>query len=193
MNRFNYIYRAERIFFMFMVFKKKQMILTALVVMLGVAGYLNYRYDKDNKAPSVKISEVAEPEVGETVMVNSSNVDNANGEEDFFSLQRIERNAARQKVKAELESVAQSQGVSQETAEEARRKISELALNEEKELTAENMLSAKGFEDTFVYITPDLVTVTVKRDALSKSDTAKIVDVIFELTRNNNIKIVEVE
>ncbi len=178
---------------MFMVFKKKQMILTALVVMLGVAGYLNYRYDKDNKAPSVKISEVAEPEVGETVMVNSSNVDNANGEEDFFSLQRIERNAARQKVKAELESVAQSQGVSQETAEEARRKISELALNEEKELTAENMLSAKGFEDTFVYITPDLVTVTVKRDALSKSDTAKIVDVIFELTRNNNIKIVEVE
>lgn len=176
---------------MFMVFKKKQMILTALVVMLGVAGYLNYRYDKDNKAPSVKISEVAEPEVGETVMVNSAKVDTE--EEDFFSLQRIERNAARQKVKAELESVAQSQGVSQETAEEARRKISELALNEEKELTAENMLSAKGFKDTFVYITADSVTVTVKRDALSKSDTAKIVDVIFELTRNNNIKIVEVE
>jgi len=30
---------------MFMVFKKKQMIIGTLVVMLGVAGYLNYRYD----------------------------------------------------------------------------------------------------------------------------------------------------
>ena len=63
---------------------------------------------------------------------------------------------------------------------------------EENEVTAQNLLSAKGFNQTVVYITDENVTVTVKRDALSKSDTAKIVDIIYEVTQNNNIKIVEV-
>ncbi len=180
---------------MFMVFKKKQMILTALVIMLGVAGYLNYRYDKDTtpEIAEVKTGDVSEPEVGETVMVSSDNVQNPPEEDDYFAARRIERDAARQKARAELEAIAESPDTSGEVKEETRRKIGELALNEEKEITAENLLSDKGFKDTLVYITPESVTVTVRQDALSRSDTAKIVDVIFELTQNNNIKIVEVE
>ena len=180
---------------MFMVFKKKQMFLTALVVMLGVAGYLNYRYDKDNatRIATLKTGDVTEPEVGETVMVTSDNVQDSSVDEDYFETQRLQKNAARQKTKAELEAIVASESASSELVEETRIKIGNLALNEEKELTAENLLAAKGFKDTLVYITSDSVTVTVKRDALSRSDTAKIVDVIFELTQNNNIKIVEVE
>ncbi len=175
---------------MFMVLKKKHMIITTLVIMLGVAGYLNYRYDKDNpkKVSEVETSNISEPDIGETVMVTSDNV-----EQDYFATDKIERDSARQKTKAELESLLESGDISEEVKEETRRRLADLALNSEKELTAENLLAAKGFNQTMVYITPDFVNVTVKQDALSRSDTAKIVDVIFELTQNNNIKIVEVE
>ena len=56
-----------------MVFKKKQMIMTALVLMLGIAGYLNYRYDVPETGESVLVqnTEPSEPGVGETVMVSA--------------------------------------------------------------------------------------------------------------------------
>ena len=46
---------------MFMILKKKQMIMTTLVLMFGIAGYLNYRYDKkpvyDAAMQSAEVSE----------------------------------------------------------------------------------------------------------------------------------------
>ena len=58
---------------MFMVFKKKQMIMTAFVLMLGIAGYLNYRYDVPETTEStlVQTTDSSEPGIGETVMVSA--------------------------------------------------------------------------------------------------------------------------
>lgn len=183
---------------MFMIFKRKQMILTVLVLMLGIAGYLNYRYDKDAKKQmaSIENGNVSEPEIGETVMVSSpsSKPNNKNtAPKDPFASDKMRRDAAREKTKEELNNLLASDGISQEIKDETRQKLSDLAHYGEQEVTAQNLLAAKGYEHTMVYITADSVTVTVKRQGISKSDTARIVDVIFELTQNNNIKIVEVE
>ena len=98
----------------------------------------------------------------------------------------------RSKTYDELKKTISDTSVSDEIRAEANKKLNEIMTFEEKEVTAQNLLSAKGFNQTVVYITDENVTVTVKRDALSKSDTAKIVDIIYEVTQNNNIKIVEV-
>ena len=188
---------------MFMVLRKKQMILTALVLMLGIAGYLNYRYDEDRevKTASVEKTNIAEPEIGETVMVSGNIKPKAQSGEkkentkktDVFALEKHQRDSAREKTREELMKILSTEGVSAEIKDETQRKLAEIADFEEKEIMAQNMLKAKGYEHTMVYITGENVTVTVKRSAVSRSDMAKIVDVIFELTQNNNVKIVEVK
>ena len=62
---------------MFMVLKKKQMIISALVIMLGIAGYLNYKYDDTSSAIDVLNVEdqKTENEIGDVEMVNSSPVE----------------------------------------------------------------------------------------------------------------------
>ena len=186
---------------MFMVFKKKQMIMTALVLMLGIAGYLNYRYDVPETSESavVQNTEPSEPGVGETVMVSAKPKEETkketkkDQEEDFMVLKRLERDTARAKVCEELKKALETEGISAQLREETESKLSDILEYQEQEATAQNLLSAKGFEETLVYITNESVTVNVRQNGLSRSDTAKIVDIIYELTQNNNIKIVEVK
>ena len=179
---------------MFMILKKKQMIMTTLVLMFGIAGYLNYRYDKKpvyNTA--VESAEVTDPGIGETVMVSTKAPSEKPSEEsDFFAVQRLERDKARAKTCEELKKTLESSDISEEMRTRTEESISKILHYEETEINAQNLLSAKGFDETLVYITDEGITVTVKQTGLSRSDTAKIVDVIYELTENNNIKIVEV-
>ncbi len=176
---------------MFMILKKKQMVATTLVIMLGIAGYLNYRYDMDSDTVASKELSKEEPGIGETVMVNAP-LKTENKETDAFSVRRLERDKARDKTYDELKKILADETISQETRTETENKLQQIIAFEENEVTAQNMLSSKGFSETLVHITEEGVTVSIKQKGLSRSDTAKIVDVIYELTQNNNIKIVEV-
>lgn len=177
---------------MFMVFRKKQMVMTAVVLMLGIAGYLNYRYDKEPIAKSVSVEEMqsGEPDTGEAVMVNS---DAAVQEEDFLAKQKLEKDRARAKKAEELGEILEEENISEEMRKSTEEELALMTEREEQEATAVNMLSAKGFEHAMVYITDENVTVNIRQKGISRSDTAKIVDIIYEVTKNNNIKIVEVE
>lgn len=177
----------------FMVFKKKQILIATLVLMLGVAGYLNYKYDDgaDTKdVLSVKDLE-EEPPIGDTAMVNApAENKKENGD---FSAYRLEREQTRAKVKEELENSLANKNLSDEAKKSAEERLAALTDASQLETSAESILKSKGFEDVVVFINGDNVNVTVKSDGLSTTDTAKIIDTVYELTKNNNIKIVEVE
>ena len=177
---------------MFMILRKKQMIMTALVIMFGIAGYLNYRYDSAPNEKAVVSEEITveEPGIGETVMVSA---DAKKTENDFFALQRLERDKARSKMYDELKAMLSDNALSEEAREQTEAKLTELISREEKEVSAENVLVTKGFNDVMVSISDESITVNINRKGISRSDTAKIVDTIYEITQNNNIKIVEVE
>lgn len=178
---------------MFMVFRKKQMVMTALVLMLGIAGYLNYRYDKQpvNSVVSVEDMKSGEPDTGEAVMVSTELPNTEN--EDFFAEQRLENERARAKKNEELTKRLEDENISDELRKETESELNALTGRQEQETRIQSMLSAKGFKQTLVYITNENVTVNIKQKGLSRSDTAKIVDIIYEVTKNNNIKIVEVD
>lgn len=181
---------------MFMVLKKKQMLIATLVVMLGVAGYLNYRYDGVSDTKDVLSIEENknEPEVGDAAMVNAEPGEVVTeSEEDYFASYRFEREKSRAKTKEDLEKILSNSSVSEESKKAAEEQLSTLSNASQLESTAETILKSKGFEDVVVFINNDAVNVTVKSDGLSSSDTAKIIDAVYELTKNNNIKIVEVE
>jgi len=92
----------------------------------------------------------------------------------------------------QLEKTLKSSDISDDMRSQTENRLSKLMEYEEMETAAQNQLASKGFDTTLVYITEENVTVNVKKSGISRSDTAKIVDVIYELTKNNNIKIVEV-
>jgi len=181
---------------MFMVLKKKQMIIATLVIMLGIAGYLNYKYDNTSETKDVlKIDdEISEKEIGEVEMVNGKAGDTVTkNEEDFFASHRFEREKSRAKTKEDLEKIISNSSVSGDAKKAAEEKLNKLSEAAQLESTAESVIKAKGFEDVVVFINNDAVNVTVKSSGLSSSDTAKIIDAVYELTKNNNINIVEVE
>ena len=60
------------------VLHKKQIVLGALIVMVGVAGYLNWRYEASTQAPtSVSMSDEEEKgeNIGEATLVSNSDND----------------------------------------------------------------------------------------------------------------------
>lgn len=179
---------------MFMIFKKKQMLIVTLAVLLAIAGYLNYRYDEKSDTKDVlSISDgETDHDVGEAVKVSGSENDEKS-ESDSFSSYRLERERARAKAREELEKAISNTAVSEESKKAAEQQLTRLSGYSDTETTAESVLKSKGFEDVVVFISGDAVNVTVKSDGLSSSDTAKIIDAVYELTKNNNIKIVEVE
>ncbi len=166
-----------------MVFNRKQIIAGALVVMIGLAGYLNYMYDSESV--DVNSEEVETSNIGQVQMVSST--------KDYFSNCRVNRDTSRAKAVDLLKDTISNENVSEQTKNDAQKQLIETAKNIEKEEDIESIIIAKGFEDAVVFINGESVTVTVKSQGLTAVDSAKIKDVVLEYINTNNIKIVEVE
>ncbi len=170
------------------VLHKKQIVLGALILMVGVAGYLNWQYEgeKEGSTVSVNVSENVEDEtLGEAEMVNNSS--------NYFTEAKMNRETARSKASEILKSTIVDANASQEAKDTAQNKIIEISKNIESEVNIENLIKAKGFEDAVAFISDDNITITVKSRGLTAPETSKIKDIVIEETGNNNIKIVEVK
>lgn len=178
-----------------MVFKKKQIVLLALVIMVGIAGYLNWRYEANLQASTDPVENGIAVETGETQEANLGEAQMVNGEtsqNDYFATSRMNRETARAKSLEILNATINNANATPEAKTQAQEQIAQSAKNVELEANIENLIKAKGFADAVVVIGEEDVTVTVKAQGLTAPETAKIKDVVMEQTQNNNIKIVEV-
>ena len=166
-----------------MILKKKQIISGALVIMIGLAGYLNYMYDDETQ--SVGANELETSNIGQVQMVS--------GTQDYFANCRLNRENSRAKTVDLLKDTIANPNVDDKTKNDAQKQILDIAKNIESEENIESIIIAKGFNDAVVFINGESVTVTVKTNELTAVDTAKIKDVVMEYINTNNIKIVEVE
>ena len=172
------------------VLHKKQIVLGALVIMVGVAGYLNWKYEGGggNEIATVTVSENSSEneKIGEATFV--SNMD-----DDYFLSCRNNRETVSSKSIELLQSVINNANTTQEAKDKAQAQIFDISKSIEAEGNIENLIKAKGFEDVVVFINDGCVTVTVRTKGLTASETAKIKDIILGEIKNNNIKIVEVK
>lgn len=167
------------------IFKRKQIIAGALVVMIGLAGYLNYMYDEETTSVGADANELETANIGQVQMVN--------GTQDYFLNCRLNRENARAKAVDLLKDTIANENMNEQTKNDAQKQILDIAKNIESEENIESIIIAKGFDDAVVFINGESVTVTVKTSELTAVDTAKIKDVVMEYINTNNIKIVEVE
>ena len=116
--------------------------------------------------------------------------------QEYFAQVRLERQQARDEASSTLETVATSDGASQETIDEALEKMTKIADWTAKEAELENLIMAKGFEDCVVYLSDSGASVTVAAGSgLTNSDVAKITDVIVSETEftADQLKVIEIK
>ena len=170
---------------MMMVVKKKQLIIAALAIVVGTAGYLNAGRNKDAE-------ETGEKYLGEAQLVDSGDIYEANSA-DFFSQARIDREAGRSRAVETFNAIISNDDSDEVAKANAQQGVLELAENTETETAIENLLKAKGFDDAVCYINNGMANVVVKTQALDGAGAATIAETVSEQSGipQEKIKIME--
>lgn len=171
---------------MMMVVRRKQLVIAALAIVIGTAGYLNA--GKNEEAAK----DTGGKYLGEAQLVDSETITQDDGA-DFFAQARIDREAGRSRSIETFNSIISNESADESAKETAQQGVLELAKNTEMETAVENLLRAKGFEDAVCYINNGMANVVVKTDVLDSANTAKISEIVTEQSQipQDKIKIME--
>ena len=93
---------------------------------------------------------------------------------------KMTREKQRNDLSEELNEIINNPSTTDKSREEASNMKLKLVKYQETELKIENLLSAKGFENALVYIGEDNENVVVNKQDLSKSEAARIFDLVAE-------------
>ncbi len=171
---------------MFYVIKRKNVaVILACVTALCVLGISLNTTPETIQTQSETVDENDMPELGDSVLVSSS----------VTKIESVknEREIMRSKMCALLTENIDNPNISEEAKSDYENKLLLAAENMDKELNCESLLALKGYENTVVFISDEIITVSVDKKNITGEDVSKINDIIFDQTGNNNIKIVEVK
>ena len=186
--------------------KRNQVIITALVVMIAIAGYLNYMdtgvelpqgftYNEDGTISAL----ITEPEEGEIVpadltitppapfasddtmeVVADATLVNAMVDDGTFFVQaRLDREQSRARQREVLLELINNENITQEVRAQSAENMLTIQRRIEKESAAEALIESRGFNEVFVRIGDYSVDVVVNKNNLTDSELAQIEDVIM--------------
>lgn len=191
------------------IFRKNQIIIAALAVMIAAAGYLNYSGrlfgEKDDAAQTS--GELANQELldisEEDVTANTEDIESQDGEaaddgtvegtpgeavltsgeaSAVVAEAKVTREQVRAKNKEDLLAIIDNQSLSDEQKTEAVNQMVEMTDLAEKEAAAETLLASKGFSEAVVSLTSDSADVVVDAAELTDANRAQIEDIITRKT-----------
>ena len=192
------------------IFKRNQLIITALAALIAVAGYLNYteKNDKVRKARQeasaevedatnvnasedvtgeVAVNEGVEQVDGEDIKSNDEDIQstpgeaifvNATGTIDFIVEAKLSKEYVRATNSDSLNAIIANKDLSSEEKKAAVEKVAEIADISEKEIAAENLIMAKGYENVVVTYTDGYVDVIIVAEEMDDTTRAKIEDIV---------------
>lgn len=181
------------------LFKKNQVIVTTLALMIAVAGYLNYSgklfpESQDAKEASSDLAnqdllDISQEDV-ETgsgdIESQDAEVDGTPGEAVLTSAQaesivadaKVAREQTRSKNKETLMGIINDANVTEEQKQDAINQMIQMTDLAEKETTVETLLKSKGFSEAVVSLTEDSADVVVNSEELNEANRAQIEDII---------------
>lgn len=204
------------------VLKKNQIIITALVVMVAIAGYMSMT-DKEQMTMTIgdtekeaeteagaELTDISEEDIvldeddsvsgaavaaadetvsskenaGEAVLVSNTVKGN------YFEEAKLSREQTRAKNKETLTSLVNNKNATNAQKDRAMNEIMKMTEINEKETATENLLAAKGFDESVVTILADSVDVVVNAEDLTEQQIAQIEDVVKRKTECSADKIV---
>ena len=154
--------------------RTKIIIIGAMVLLLGVTGYLNVMLNSS---------------------VSSSPTDTQTTTVGYFQTYRTTRESTRDQEMLYYDAIISNESSTAEAVKNAEDAKLALISQMEQELVVEGLIKAKGFEDCVISISDLNVNAVVKANELSSTEVAQIVAVIQSQlnTSIENIKIIPVE
>lgn len=170
------------------IFKKNQVIITALAIMIVVAGYLDHVQRQEKKKEELaettaslqEMADLSEEDLpdttGEALLVTGTI------QSDLFAAAKLAREQMRAKNKETLTALIENEEVTEKQREEAVAAMIEITNVAERENAAEVLLQAKGFGSVVVNITEEEVDVCIGAVSLTDSQVAQVQDIVERKT-----------
>lgn len=179
---------------MSMIIGRRQIILAVLVVALGAAIFLNWRFTQDSTTQNLA-GAVSQSNLGDAAYVANQNL--STKVQAYFSTARLQRTQARDQAKQDYQTIYANPTSTDKQKTDAQTSINQLAANVQTEMAIENTVKAKGFADCFCVINAGKVNVAVPPKTstnLTASESAQIFDIVIAQTKiaKDNITIINV-
>lgn len=190
------------------LFRKNQIIITALAVMIAAAGYINYADSTMSENGSASADSVVDTNNSQVLQdIDSLDYDitdedmtaSASAEEGtedagsitetpgeavltgastYMAQARIDREQVRSQNKEALNEIINNTSLSEAERQSAVQSLVEMTDLVEKETAAEQMLEAQGFSDVVVNLTGETADVVVPQSQVSDEQRAQIEDIV---------------
>lgn len=175
--------------------KKNQVIITALAIMIAVAGYINYTGNLSDIISVKNTKEVSADADSDEIVNNDAEPDEQSLEEpgtviltsggvssSVISEAKLNREQVRAKSKETLLNIINNNDISEENKVAAVNELAQITEYSEKEIASELLLEAKGFGDVVVSIANGSVDVVVNTTSITDSQRAQIEDIVKRKT-----------
>ena len=175
------------------IFKKNQIMITALAVMIAVAGYLNYSgqlfgenaKETNNELANQELLDISLEEAEEIESLDSE-VNETPGEAVLTSGVVAEAKVTREQVRAQnketLLEIIDNKNLTDEQKEEAVSEMIAMTKTAEQEAAVETMLLSKGFSEAVVTLTKEGADIVVNSAELTDANRAQIEDIVTRKT-----------
>ena len=190
------------------IFKKNQIIIAALAVMIAAAGYLNYSGrlfsgEEDAQEANADLASQELLDISEEDLASASgDIESQDSEAEDGSVEgtpgeavltsgegsgvvaeaKVTREQVRAKNKESLLEIIDNENLSDEQKQEAVNQMVAMTEIAEKEAAAETLLASKGFSEAVVSLTDESADVVVNAAELSDANRAQIEDIVTRKT-----------
>ena len=154
----------------------KSIMVFAVVLLIGVAVYVNYRLFYDPTGAMGYGDGNMEDGGSDSLQTGGD------AEENYFTATALNRQQSRDEAIDVLKLVAESEDADAETRAEASAKISKIAEDIQNEANIETLVKAKGFEECVAVISDDSVSVIVSAESLQAAEAAQIMSIVYQTT-----------
>lgn len=200
------------------VLRRKQIVAVSLIVLVAVAGYLNWTFSSDSVDPDVATMYTeASKKLGEATMVSGDaqgGQQDAQGGEagqptstpqagnDYFSQAKMDRDIKRSESMEMLLELVNNPNTDSEARTNAENEVHKLASNTEIETNIENQIKAKGYANAVAFLINDpdgkasiSVAVATGPEGLNKQDAAIIQEIVTTCSslKAEHMKLVEIK
>jgi stage III sporulation protein AH len=178
-----------------MVFKRKQIVILALILMIVVAGYLQYSYKQGSTSADKETAKLGDAVYVDNQIENQgiagtdneaannvksqANVSASKMANDFFAQAKMDKEQSLGKSNESLKAITEDVNASKETRNKAYEEMMAIVDRADKEMRIETLINKMGFNDSVALFADDgSIDIVVKTPSLTNAQTAQITDIV---------------
>ncbi len=189
------------------IFKKNQVIISVIAIMLIAAGYMSYTTNEENvMKTSLLMDEEEYAGLGDAQLVSSEAVSNnmeniqenenmniVNSDENvevldtvakeknssYFTESRLERDKMYSQMLESYQKILENNQISETQREIAQQEVKKINDIRNALMISENLIKNKGFEDIIIFVNGNSVNVVIKAKDLEKEQIAQIQNIVM--------------